>query len=110
MLASFGVVANELTDKEKSAAKRIYDTRCVKCHVKRWPVDYPPEEWQLWMKKMSRKAKLTPDEQKLMAHYFDSLRTEPVSKADPPANRGSAPGSSGNPKQSSPERKAGNGH
>jgi hypothetical protein len=41
------------------------------------PRDYSAEEWQLWMTKMTKKAKLNPKQEKLLDRYVDILRAQP---------------------------------
>ena len=73
--------AQELTKKEVASAKRIYETKCVRCHKAYEPRDYSPEEWRLWMLKMSKKAKLKSSEDKLLKRYWEVLRTGKPQKA-----------------------------
>ena len=40
-------------------ARRLYVARCSTCHSLNLPRDYDAREWREWMRKMSRKAKLT---------------------------------------------------
>ena len=41
------------------SARTLYVSRCSTCHSLNLPRDYTPPEWREWMRKMSRKAKLT---------------------------------------------------
>ena len=41
------------------AARTLYIARCSSCHSLHLPHDYDVSEWRGWMRKMSRKAKLT---------------------------------------------------
>jgi hypothetical protein len=74
LLAQTSAGAGDLTEKENAAAKGIYDLKCAKCHRPYEPRDYPLEEWRLWMSKMSKKAKLTPNQAKLLNRYLDAYR------------------------------------
>lgn len=67
---------DDLTEKQKATAKRIYDVKCAKCHRMYAPTDYPPEEWQLWAGKMTKKAKLDPSKEKLLVRYLETLRRQ----------------------------------
>lgn len=77
-LAWVPVVArtDDLTEKQKAAAKKIYDVKCAKCHRMYAPTDYAPEEWQLWAGKMTKKAKLEPSKEKLLLRYLELLRRQ----------------------------------
>jgi hypothetical protein len=57
-----------------SKARRLYVAKCVKCHKFYDPAGYPDAEWRVWMEKMSRKAKLKPDQEDLLSRYLDTLR------------------------------------
>ena len=75
--ASAGAAPSELTKRQTLAAKRLYDTRCAKCHRMYEPRDYSEDEWQLWMGKMRKKAKLNTRQEKLLDRYVDILRAQP---------------------------------
>jgi hypothetical protein len=70
------VVADPLSKQDKAAGKKIYDSKCVKCHRPYDPRDYREEEWRLWIAKMSKKAKLKPQPEKLLNRYLDVYRSE----------------------------------
>ena len=76
VLAFAAAKAEGLTKKEQLGAKRLYDSKCVKCHRRYEPKDYSQEEWRLWMSKMSKKAQLKPGQEKLLNRYLDIYRTE----------------------------------
>jgi hypothetical protein len=75
-LALAAAPADDLTDKERGAAKRLYELKCVKCHRPYEPKDYSQEEWRLWMTRMSKKARLRPSQEKLLNRYLDARRAE----------------------------------
>ncbi len=56
------------------ASRALYITRCSSCHSLNQPSDYPPDEWALWMRKMTPKAKLTPNEAEDMLTYLLAAR------------------------------------
>lgn len=62
--------------KELAAAKRLFSTRCAKCHDAPEPKKYPESAWAEWMIKMSRKAKLTPAQADQVQRYVEALRAE----------------------------------
>lgn len=82
---------DNLTEKQKAAAKRIYDVKCAKCHRMYAPADYPPEEWQLWAGKMTKKAKLEPAKEKLLLRYLESLRRQQSSTGSTQATQNAKP-------------------
>ena len=49
---------SELPVDETTAARKLYVAKCAKCHKFYDPAKYSDEEWQIWMTKMSKKAKL----------------------------------------------------
>ena len=65
-----GLPAAEIT-----RAADLYVTKCAKCHRFYDPLPYPAPEWDRWMTKMNRKAKLTEDEAKLLGRYLAAFRT-----------------------------------
>lgn len=67
---------HDLTRKQRIAAKKIYDSKCAKCHRFYEPKDYSEDEWRLWMAKMSKKAKLNPGQDRLLNRYLDSFRAQ----------------------------------
>ena len=56
------------------ASRALYITRCSSCHALNQPTDYPPDEWAMWIRKMTPKAKLTPDEARDMLTYILAAR------------------------------------
>lgn len=41
------------------------------------PAAYSDAEWRFWMKKMSKKARLKPDQEQLLARYLGAIRISP---------------------------------
>jgi cytochrome c5 len=70
--------AAELTPKETADARKIYIAKCAKCHELYDPKAYADADWATWMKKMSRKSKLKPEQIALLVGYTETLR-KPVS-------------------------------
>jgi len=73
--------AAELTDKEIAAARKIYLTKCAKCHELYDPKAYTDAEWATWMTKMGKKSKLKADQLDQLIRYTATLRVG----AKPPA-------------------------
>src|SRR6266480_7923912 len=69
---------------ETSAGRKLYVSKCAKCHKLYDPAKYSEEDWQLWMDKMSKKAKLKSEQKEALSRYIESiLRTgklKPVEK------------------------------
>ena len=74
-------IADELTLKELTAARKIYVAKCAKCHRFYEPTNYSEPDWGRWMGKMSVKSKLKPDQDKLLRRYLDEYRAGRIPKA-----------------------------
>jgi hypothetical protein len=68
----------ELSAPELKDARALYVGKCAKCHKLHAPDQYSPEKWDLWMGKMARKAKLTPEQTALLARYISAGRSGQV--------------------------------
>jgi hypothetical protein len=66
--------AADLSDKEIQAARKLYNAKCAKCHKFYDPANYSAEDWNMWMMKMSKKAKLKPAQTELLTRYLDTFR------------------------------------
>ena len=75
--------AAELSPKETADARKIYISKCAKCHELYDPKTYPDSEWAVWMKKMGKKSRLKPEQLQLVERYTDTLRKPPVPPANP---------------------------
>lgn len=58
-------------------AADMYVLKCAKCHQFYDPADYGDASWSKWMTKMSRKTKLTPEEDDLLERYLEAYRKRP---------------------------------
>ncbi len=67
--------ADALTSSELKDGRKLYVTKCARCHKFYDPAKYPEAEWNSWMEKMSKKAKLKPDQKELLARYLNTFRT-----------------------------------
>ena len=66
-------------------AENLYVAKCAKCHQFYHPAHYPEGDWTSWMKKMSRKSKLQPDQEELLSRYLGAFRfIEPSEKTGSP--------------------------
>jgi hypothetical protein len=57
-------------------AADLYALKCAKCHKFYDPAGYSDKEWAVWMTKMSKKSRLEPDEQEVLARYLDASRAQ----------------------------------
>ncbi len=56
--------------KDEAEARKVYLTKCSKCHKLYDPSKYSDAKWEAWMGKMSKKAKLTPEQETLLSAYI----------------------------------------
>jgi hypothetical protein len=70
-------VNSQLPPQQAQHAVQLYLNKCARCHRFYDPRRYTEEQWQVWMHKMSRKAKLQPDEEELLARYLEGFRSGP---------------------------------
>jgi hypothetical protein len=64
-----GFSAVELQD-----AGKLFRAKCLRCHEFYDPASYSNEDWQMWMGKMTKKAKLKPDQAEILSRYLDCFR------------------------------------
>ena len=74
--------ASDLPPSTARAAQDLYDVKCAKCHKFYNPADYSQQEWDMWMKKMSRKARLKAPQAQLLAHYLQTFREQAPGEAN----------------------------
>jgi len=67
-------VATGLTAAQLGEARQLCLTKCARCHPIYHPAAYAEDEWQVWMAKMSRKARLKPPQTELIARYLEGFR------------------------------------
>lgn len=79
LVCATGAVASDgtgLSSPELKQAAKLDKKRCYRCHKPYDPRDYSVEEWDGWMEKMSRKARLTSKDEKLLRRYFKEKQQE----------------------------------
>src|ERR1043166_4722096 len=70
--------ASELPANRTTQPRKLYLTKCAKCHKLYDPAKYSDEQWHKWMVKMSKKSKLTSEQSEMLSRYIDSaLRSPP---------------------------------
>ena len=70
----------DLTPKDVAAGRKLYVAKCAKCHRFYQPKSYSEVDWGRWMELMSQKAKLKPEQDKLLRQYLDEYRAGRISK------------------------------
>jgi hypothetical protein len=68
------VQASGWEQKETHRASALYALKCGRCHKFYDPAAYSADDWDLWMHKMSKKAKLEPAQEKILADYLAAAR------------------------------------
>jgi len=79
--------AADLSGKELTDARKLYNAKCAKCHKFYDPANYSDAAWHKWMTKMSRKSKLQPEQEELLSRFLDAFRTATNSESRPTAPR-----------------------
>ena len=70
LLGSSPSQGGELSAVDLKAARKIYVGKCAKCHKFHDPAKYTDEKWDEWMGKMTKKSKLKPEQDELLARYI----------------------------------------
>lgn len=66
--------AESLKPNEAVAARKVYVAKCAKCHKFYEPKNYTDADWGRWMGKMSRKSKLSAEQEELLKRYLAEYR------------------------------------
>ena len=74
LVAFHAAGADGLSAEDAAAARNLHTDKCAKCHKLYEPSKYSDEKWRVWMTKMTRKAKLKPDQGELLNRYLSDLR------------------------------------
>jgi hypothetical protein len=69
-----GCRAVQVSANETSDARRLYVTKCAKCHEFYPPQNYTKPEWDKWMLKMRKKARLNEQQYQALKEYTETLR------------------------------------
>ena len=75
-------ITGSLSAEELRRASSLYTVKCARCHKFYNPADYSDAEWRAWMMKMSRKARLKPEQAQLLSRYLETFRVIPDSDAN----------------------------
>ena len=74
VLAIAGARAVDLPASKRKTAEDLYNVKCAKCHKFYDPAAYSEKDWEMWMRKMSRKSKLKPEQEELLRRYLGEFR------------------------------------
>jgi len=77
VLTAEAASAAGLSAQEAADATHLYVAKCAKCHKFYDPAEYTQKEWDMWMRKMSRKSKLKPAQEELLTRYLGAFREKP---------------------------------
>ena len=55
---------------ETAQGRKLYVVKCSKCHKLYDPRKYSDEDWENWMTKMTRKARLKPEQAEMLSRYI----------------------------------------
>lgn len=69
-----GSGAPQLSDPQIESARALYIAKCTGCHKFYPPGNYSARDWDTWMRKMSRKARLQPEQEATLRAYLDLFR------------------------------------
>jgi hypothetical protein len=75
--------ADSLAPNMMEAGRKLYTVKCARCHKFYDPARYSDAKWREWMDKMSKKAKLKPDQKDILSEYLETFRTGTNSSTDP---------------------------
>lgn len=70
-------LAKDMADDGTAAGHKIYVAKCAKCHKFYDPAKYSETDWEMWMRKMSKKAKLKPEQELELSRYIDQNLRSP---------------------------------
>jgi hypothetical protein len=68
--------AADLSEGQSAAAKKIYISKCARCHKFYEPTEYNDQEWSMWMVKMRKKARLNARDYDLVLRFTEVMRSE----------------------------------
>lgn len=65
-----------LTPEQAAAGRALYINKCARCHKFYDPAKYSEADWNKWMTKMNKKAKLKHDEAEQVSQFLGAYRSE----------------------------------
>ncbi len=74
LTVAWAAAADGPSSQDLSTGKKLYQTKCARCH-KFYNVDnYPDPTWTMWLEQMIAKSRLTSKEADLLKRYLQTLR------------------------------------
>ena len=70
LLGSSSSQGGEFSSVQIKDARKLYLSKCAKCHKLHDPAKYTDEKWDEWLGKMEKKSKLKPEQADLLARYI----------------------------------------
>jgi cytochrome c553 len=67
-------LAAGLSPVEIRDGRKVYLTKCARCHKFYDPAGYDDTDWRDWMAKMSSKSRLNGDQERILSRYLDAFR------------------------------------
>jgi hypothetical protein len=64
-----------ISEADTAAGRTAYLNKCARCHKFHDPASYNDADWQKWFSKMSRKARLNPEDHELLSKYLGAFRS-----------------------------------
>ena len=74
LLAISSGSAAEFPSPRIADARKLYVTKCARCHELYDPQKYDKAEWDAWMLKMKKKSKLKDEQYEMLKSYTATLR------------------------------------
>lgn len=69
VFAAVGAPGDRPAVDQSAAGRKLYLNKCAKCHKMYDPLNYTDRQWDSWMGKMEKKAKLKPKEKEAVNEY-----------------------------------------
>lgn len=80
-ISAGGTNTTALSPTELKAARKLYLGKCAKCHELHSPAAYTSSQWNDWLTKMNRPARLNPAQAMMIKRYTEMLREKPDKKS-----------------------------
>jgi hypothetical protein len=68
------VIATGVSQHAANRASDLYALKCGRCHKFYDPAAYSAQDWEMWLRKMSKKTKLTAEQEQTLAQYLAAAR------------------------------------
>lgn len=64
--------AGDFSQQDLANAEKLYRNRCAKCHKMYDPAKYTTQQWDIWMDKMGKKARLKGSQKEAVVEYVET--------------------------------------